>query len=485
MDPTSVQIRDYCLILLERNLTEWTKTLEQVALPVPTDLTFAGNPGPQVIEDERRYNHTEMTANVERCKVAANDEQRAAHDQILHAVTSDAPELFFLQGPGGTGKTFVENWILDELRLADSFCLAVASSGVAALLLHGGRTAHSRFKIPIDITPDSVIPIAKQRSLAELFRIANFIIWDEAPMQNRLCPEVVSRMLCDVRDDPRPFGGCTVLFAGDWAQCLPVLPGKPEGEIVSATLHMSDFWDHVQTIKLQINMRLQAANDTERDLMDRFANWLIKIGRGSLNDCRGMVTVPDYVRCLSPDDGKPRLIRETYPDLHDIAQAHVSHRQRCRYFGARAVLASTNATVDDLNDAVLDQWPGTLIVARSIDSATAHEESGHDELQYPDEYFNSLKLPGLPHHELRLKVGVPILLIRNLNCSKGLCNGARFMVLHVSKNALRVKFLTGDFRDRETTIPRIKLLSDKYPVKFQRYQFPVRLAFAMTINKVR
>jgi hypothetical protein len=63
--------------------------------------------------------------------------------------------------------------------------LAIASSGIASLLLLGSRIAHSRFQIPIDLHNESTCNITQQMKVAELVRKANMIIWDEAPMMHR------------------------------------------------------------------------------------------------------------------------------------------------------------------------------------------------------------------------------------------------------------------------------------------------------------
>ena len=93
---------------------------------------------------------------------ALNQQQRAAYDGIMAAVASGRGEgigegqsLFFLDGLGGAGKTFTYNAILSSVRAEGKVAIAVASSGIAALLLEGGRTAHSRFKIPVPCTADS------------------------------------------------------------------------------------------------------------------------------------------------------------------------------------------------------------------------------------------------------------------------------------------------------------------------------------------
>jgi hypothetical protein len=115
--------------------------------------------------------------------------------------------MFFLQGPGSTGKTFVENHLLAKVRADGDIALAVASAGIASLLLGGRRTAHSLYKLPLDCPSGCNLPIARESPLAEFLRRAKHIIWDEATMQHRLCAEAVNRCLEDLTEDPQFFGG--------------------------------------------------------------------------------------------------------------------------------------------------------------------------------------------------------------------------------------------------------------------------------------
>jgi ATP-dependent DNA helicase PIF1 len=114
------------------------------------------------------------------------------------------------------------------LRLQGRIVLTVASSGIAACLLSGGSTAHSRFKIPIDITSTSMCHIPRNSQLAELLRSTSLIIWDEAVMVHRHSVEAVDRTLRDLTGCPSSFGGIPIVFGGDFRQILPVVPhGSP------------------------------------------------------------------------------------------------------------------------------------------------------------------------------------------------------------------------------------------------------------------
>ncbi len=106
--------------------------------------------------------------------------------------------MFFVYGNGGTSKTFVWTMLMSHLQGQGKIVLAVASSGITSLLLLGGKTAHSRFKILIDLHDESTCNITQQMKVAELVRKANLIIWDEAPMMHHRAFEVVDRTLCDL-----------------------------------------------------------------------------------------------------------------------------------------------------------------------------------------------------------------------------------------------------------------------------------------------
>ncbi|XP_021968916.1 ATP-dependent DNA helicase PIF1-like [Helianthus annuus] len=104
---------------------------------------------------------------------------------------------------------------------------------------------------------------------------------------------------------------------------------------------------------------------------------------------------------------------------------------------------------------------------------------------YPPDVLNGLKVSGMPNHKLVLKVGVPIMLLRNLDQKNGLCNGTRLQVVKLGDRIIEAKVISGNNIGTRTFIPRINLSpSDKrIPFKLQRRQFPIVVCFAMTINK--
>ena len=114
----------------------------------------------------------------------------------------------------------------------------------------GGRTAHSRFKLPLNFEDRSTCNISKQSGLEELLRRAKLIIWDEASMANRRAIEALNVMLQDITYSKLLFGGKVVVFGGD-SQQIPLLSFVVEKkETIDASLVMSELWEKIQKIEL-------------------------------------------------------------------------------------------------------------------------------------------------------------------------------------------------------------------------------------------
>jgi len=116
----------------------------------------------------------------------------------MQAVNNSEGGKFFLYGYGGTGKAYIWRTLASSLRAKNQIVIMVASSGIASLLLPGGRTAHSKFKIPVPIFEDLTCNILQGSQLAELLNQTNLIIWDEAPMAHKFCFQALDQSLRDI-----------------------------------------------------------------------------------------------------------------------------------------------------------------------------------------------------------------------------------------------------------------------------------------------
>nr|GEW87055.1 hypothetical protein [Tanacetum cinerariifolium] len=238
-----------------------------------------------------------------------NSDHKNEYDAIIRHVHADSPGVLFIDCPRGTGKTFLYKALLSTVRSCGLIALATASLGAAANNMTGRRTAHSHFKIPINLTTNLIYNIKKRSGLAKLLFQAN------------------------------------------------------------------------------------------------------------------------------------------------------------------------------INDMLIDRFPGEEKVYYSFDEA---EDDTHN--YYPLEFLNSLNVSGLPPHYLRLKIGCPIILLRNLDLANGLCNGMRLIRKRFDPNVINGEIAVGQYTRVRVLLPRISLApseEDMFLFKLKRTQFLVRLSFAMTINKAQ
>jgi hypothetical protein len=178
-------IRDMVLWELALHLAHLNNGQGLAAFGLPTP---AAQPTSVVVADEIARYDVAMQATIRDERVPQlNPEQRAVYVDR---------RAFFVDGLGGIGKTFLYSCLLNTVRAQGRVAIVVASSGIAALLLDGGRTAHSRFKIPVQgLNITSTCYISRDSELATLLQAAVLIVWDEAVMMHRHVFEAVNRSL--------------------------------------------------------------------------------------------------------------------------------------------------------------------------------------------------------------------------------------------------------------------------------------------------
>ncbi len=252
-------IQDMVLRELALKLAHLNSSQGLAAFDLPTPAAQPVNV--MVVDEIARYDVATQAAMRDEHVPQLNPEQWAVYDNVMAVVDRRA---FFVNGLGGTGKTFLYSCLLSTVRAQGWVAIAMASSGIAALLLDGGRTAHSRFKIPMQgLNSTSTCYISRDFELAALLQAAALIVWDEAVMMHRHVFEAVNRSLQDIMAviNPAfkflPFGGLVVVFGGDFRQILPVVPRGTRGDVVAAALNRSNIWQHVRVFKLHTNMRVQ------------------------------------------------------------------------------------------------------------------------------------------------------------------------------------------------------------------------------------
>uniref|UniRef100_A0A0R0EYN9 ATP-dependent DNA helicase n=1 Tax=Glycine max TaxID=3847 RepID=A0A0R0EYN9_SOYBN len=358
------------------------------------------------------------------------DEQTSIYNQIVEVVNKDEGGMFFLYGYGGTGKTYIWKTLASSLRADNEIVIMVAFSGIASLLLPGGRTAHSKFEIPVPVFEDSTCNIHQGTQLAELLNQTSLIIWDEAPMAHKFCFEALDHSFRDI-----------------------IKHNSKDNKI---------FGDQKETAA--------------------FAQWIIDIGDGIIgdeNDGYATIEIPQELLITEYNDPIHSIISSTFLDL--------SHHHNDReYFQTRAILASTNETVQQVNDYMLTMIPGEqmeYLSSNSVDKSKTIESCHFRSLT--TKFLNSLTTSGLPNHCLKLKIGTPIMLLRNLDQTQGLSNGTRLIITRLAKHVIAVDIISGTNIGDHVYIPQMSMSHSQspWPFKLLRRQFPIMFSYAMTINK--
>ena len=313
--------------------------------------------------------------------------------------------------------------------------------------------------------------VGKQSSLAALLRETSLIIWDEASMAHKHNIEALDLLLKDLCSSDQLFGGKVVVFGGDFRQVLPVLPSKSQAEAVDASLVSSIIWPRLQKFHLSENMR-------EREDPE-FSKFLLELGNGQLQteSCAQIQLPPQLMPCLKATDvNLSQIIPDMLPELEHM---HINPDD----FTKKAILAPKNQECDVINELIVARFPGDAVVYKSFDSI-----DGEDAANYPPEFLHTLHPSGVSPHELILKYECLVILLHNLDPANGLCNGTRLSCKAFFPNMIQCTISTGHHKGQVVFLPRIYMkpsLSSKFPLQFQLKQFPIKLSFAMTINKAQ
>jgi hypothetical protein len=178
-DPARV-IRSLCLTELQKIFRSNRKSLEHFNLETPQEI--------DIDFSEPAYDRITEAQIGESMRDQLNGDQFSIFDEIVTAVfesshdDSNQSRIFFIDAPGGTGKTFLIETLMHFLRGMGKCVVAVASTGIASQLLPGGKTAHSQFGIPLELEDKSTSSIGKQHKKATELRECDLMIWDEVPM---------------------------------------------------------------------------------------------------------------------------------------------------------------------------------------------------------------------------------------------------------------------------------------------------------------
>jgi ATP-dependent DNA helicase PIF1 len=168
------------------------------------------------------------------------------------------------------------------------------------------------------------------------------------------------------------------------------------------------------------------------------------------------------------------MVVAIYPRLHEGQATN-------EYLHEHAILAPCNKEVSLINAMVLSYLPSVQVNFLSANFAKDTKVAN----TYPSEFLNTLEVSGMPSHKLSIKIGALVILLRNLDPLAGLCNGTCLIVRRFTMRVVEVEIITGKWAGNVAFIPCIKFISNNsgLPFTFARKQFPLWLAYAMTINK--
>ena len=160
----------------------------------------------------------------------------------------------------GRGKTFLLNAVVNYVRGLGHIALCCASSGFAAALYPGGRTAHNLFKIDVVTERDCLTKVqcsvSANSQRAELLRKAKLVIWDEFAAAHRENFEAVDTMLRVIRKNPDVCcGGLLFIGSGDFRQIPPIIQNGSVCDRVRASIKFSPLWKEFNVVKLTLPMR--------------------------------------------------------------------------------------------------------------------------------------------------------------------------------------------------------------------------------------
>ncbi|CAN6685799.1 unnamed protein product [Malus baccata var. baccata] len=292
-------------------LVQDSKSVSDYDLPQITQDYVKDNTLPRIIQDEVSLDISEADHNVVQ---NLNEDQMAAYNSIVSSVEQRDNAIFF-----------------STLRSKCHIILATTTFGIAATILSGRRTTHSRFKIPFSLDASSTCSISIQPNLAELIKKTSAVVWDEAPMAHMFAFETLDRTFKDIIGVDLPYGGKVMIFGGDFRQVLPVVPKD-----------FSEFLLHV-------------SNGEQETIID------------DMMQLPSSMVIPWNV----------------FPDL----ECHVCD---ARYLVERAIITPKNEDVDKLNKMIIDKFSGAEHILYSFDSVEDDVRN-----LYQQEFLNSISSDGL------------------------------------------------------------------------------------------
>ncbi|MBI5798730.1 MAG: AAA family ATPase [Candidatus Yonathbacteria bacterium] len=334
----------------------------------------------------------------------------------------------FVTGPAGSGKTHLVNRYIAYLRQNDIDTGITASTGIAATHM-GGVTIHSWAGIGVaaELSPHDLEAMLEKSYLYKRFEKVKVLIIDEVSMLHHFRLDLVNNVLKTMRSSAKPFGGIQVILCGDFFQLPPVSRvGEPETHFI----YKSDAWREAGFTVCYLSEQFRQQDDATISILN-------EIRSGEVSD-----TAREHL--------------------------HSRHNVRSPKFTSSTKLFTHNDDVDTLNDTELERIEGDEIVTYTMESRGKEAIAA------------TLRKSCLAPETLRLKVGARVMCVKN-NFEAGYVNGTLGVVESCDEMEDPViRTATG----KRISIPRASWkIEEDGKVKAEILQYPLRLAWAITVHK--
>ena len=210
---------------------------------------------------------------------------------------------------------------------------------------------------------------------------------------------------------------------------------------------MARLWQQFEQFHLTENMRITNGTGVEER---EFAEFLLRVGNGEegavTTDCSAadtLITIPE--KFWSTAQTTAQFCEEIFPHLSSVVTKGLQNdedKDWYQWLSERAIICPTNQDVDHINSMMIQKFPGEMHTYKSHDKLL----SDHQAHSFPEEYLNSVSVNGVPPHVLSLKVGAPIMLIRNMDPTRGHVNGTRYIIRALYQRVICAEISVGPYK---------------------------------------
>jgi len=360
----------------------------------------------------------------------------------------------FLSGIGGCGKSFLAKELKSYCITNNINCVLTSTTGISAYNI-GGQTIHSWSGIVFNKTTQDTIDrivrkILRRSKDKKKIRNAELLIIDEISMLGGTYLEVMDYVFKEIRECKEPLGGLRVLFTGDFLQLPPV----------------NDVYAFQSIIWKELNLVILELTVPKRFDDPRYAEMLLRIRRQE----------------------------HTQEDLEKLEERHDAYKKLDKTnIDNFTILMSKKKDVNDYNNKKLDLLEGVadIIVAKdkviycddtslltiaTLDDYPEVEDSNEEDF---DKYFMSPKY-------LKIKPFSRVMIVQNIDQDRGIVNGSQGTFLEfkssssmIENDIMSIQLDNGVLCD----VPKMLFYQQHGDEVFTRIQYPVILAYGLTIHK--